>query len=108
MELAQIPLEERLAMIIPSGDLEPMHLRSLSPARRRWRRAIGGGIHQLRTEKVQVSNSRSSGMSYLFVRMGTHFRVVAHPRRHTLPHDLASSLACLHKPRPQPRLPTVV
>ncbi|KAH0833442.1 hypothetical protein J3R83DRAFT_12557 [Lanmaoa asiatica] len=44
-EPPQIPLEERLAMAIPSMELEPMHLRSLSPARRRWRRAVGIGGH---------------------------------------------------------------
>ncbi|KAG8212899.1 hypothetical protein J3R82DRAFT_11240 [Butyriboletus roseoflavus] len=52
-EPAQIPLEDRLAMAIPLVELEPIHVRSLSPARRRWRRAVGIVIFQLRMEKKQ-------------------------------------------------------
>ena len=54
-EPVQIPLEDRLAMAVPSMELEPMHLHSLSPARRRWRRAVGAVIFQLRMAKRQVS-----------------------------------------------------
>lgn len=53
-EPAQVPLEDRLAMSIPSMDLMPMHLCSLSPAIRRWRRAVGIVILQLKMEKRQV------------------------------------------------------
>lgn len=56
LEPAQIPLEERLAMAIPSVDLEPMRLRSLSPAIQRWRRAVGTVIFQLRMKKRQASH----------------------------------------------------
>ncbi|KAG9311463.1 hypothetical protein JVU11DRAFT_8578 [Chiua virens] len=51
--LVQIPLEARLAMAIPSLDLEPAHVRSLSPAKRRWRRAVGMVIYQLKMAKRQ-------------------------------------------------------
>ena len=54
-EPVQIPLEERLAMVIPSADLEPVHLRSLSPSRRRWRTVVAAVILQLRKAKGQVS-----------------------------------------------------
>ena len=53
-EPAQTPLEERLAMAVPSVDLEPLHLRSLNPAIRRWRRIVGAVIFQLRMAKRQV------------------------------------------------------
>ena len=62
-EPAQIPLEERLGMLIPSADLEPVHLRLHSPARRRWRRAIGAVIFQLRMEKGQVGTYCRSSTS---------------------------------------------
>ncbi|KAN0092585.1 hypothetical protein V8E55_003369 [Tylopilus felleus] len=52
-EPAQIPLEDRLAMAIPSMDLEPTHTRSLSPAIRRWRRVVGIVIFQLRMAERQ-------------------------------------------------------
>ncbi|KAF8552696.1 hypothetical protein OG21DRAFT_1511193 [Imleria badia] len=52
-EPAQIPLEERLAMAISSMDLRPAHLRSLSLAIQRWRRAIGMVIFQLRISTRQ-------------------------------------------------------
>lgn len=55
LEFTQAPLEERLAMAIPSTELEPAHLHSLSPARRRWRRAIAAVIFQLRMSRRQVS-----------------------------------------------------
>ena len=55
LEPAQIPLEERLAMLIPSADFEPVHLRSLSPVIQRWRRVIAAVIFQLRMAKGQVS-----------------------------------------------------
>ena len=54
-EPAQIPLEDRLAMLLPLMDREPMYLRSLSQAERRWRRAAGMVIFQSRTAKRQVS-----------------------------------------------------
>ena len=53
-EPAQVPLEERLAMLIPSADLEPVHLRMLNLTRRRWRRAIGAVIYQSRMQRGQV------------------------------------------------------
>lgn len=53
-EPAQIPLEDRLAMAVPMMELEPMHLRSLSPAKRQWRRAVGIVILHLRMAKRQV------------------------------------------------------
>ncbi|KAF8556519.1 hypothetical protein OG21DRAFT_1506449 [Imleria badia] len=52
-EPAQIPLEERLAMMTPPIDHAPEHLRSLSLATRRWRRAIGMVIYQLRVARRQ-------------------------------------------------------
>ncbi|KAF8556518.1 hypothetical protein OG21DRAFT_1483007 [Imleria badia] len=52
-EPAQIPLEERLAMAIPSTALQPAHLCSLSQATRRWRRAIGMVIFQSGMAKRQ-------------------------------------------------------
>ncbi|KAF8124796.1 hypothetical protein EV363DRAFT_1586770 [Boletus edulis] len=52
-EPVQIPLEERLAMVIPSMDLDPLRLCSLSPSRRRWRRAVGIVIFRLRMAKRQ-------------------------------------------------------
>ena len=55
-EPAQILLEERLAMAIPSTDHEPIYLRSLSPAIRRWRRAVGMVIFQLKMAKRQASS----------------------------------------------------
>lgn len=54
-EPVQIPLEDRLAMAVPPMELESMHLRSLSPARRRWRKAVGAVIFQLKMAKRQVS-----------------------------------------------------
>lgn len=53
-EPAQETLEDRLAMVVSPTDLEPMHLRSLSPAVRRWRRAVWIVILQLRMEKRRV------------------------------------------------------
>ncbi|KAF8440093.1 hypothetical protein L210DRAFT_2198980 [Boletus edulis BED1] len=52
-ESGQVPLEERLAMAISLVDLEPGHLCSLSPGIRRWRRAIGTVIFQLRMNMTQ-------------------------------------------------------
>ena len=60
-EPPQIPLEDRLAMAIPSTDREPQHLRSLSPAIRRWRRTVGMVIFQSRMAKMQVGFSHFSG-----------------------------------------------
>ena len=54
-EPVQIPLEDRLAMAVPSMELESLHLHSLSPARRRWRRAVGAVVFQLKMAKRQVS-----------------------------------------------------
>ena len=54
LEPVQLPLEDRLAMAAPSMERVPMHLRSLSPARQRWRRAIGIVIFQLKMAKRQV------------------------------------------------------
>ena len=63
-EPAQLPLEDRLAMLTPLMDRQPIYLRSLSPAIRRWRRAVGRVILQLQMAKRQV---------------GAHFvRAVAH------------------------------
>lgn len=53
-EPVQAPLEERLAMTIPPMDLEPAHARVLGTGIRRWRRAVGIVIHQLRMAKTQV------------------------------------------------------
>ena len=53
-EPTQLPLEERLAMVVPPVDLAPMHLRSFGQAKRRWRLAIAGTIHQLRMKRGQV------------------------------------------------------
>ncbi|KAI9566949.1 hypothetical protein HD554DRAFT_2220850 [Boletus coccyginus] len=52
-EPAQLPLEDRLATATPSMERVPMHLRSLSPARRRWRRAVGIIIFQSKIAKRQ-------------------------------------------------------
>ena len=54
-EPAQLPLEDRLAMAVPMMELDPAHLRSLSPGIRRWRKAVGAVIFQLRLAKTQVS-----------------------------------------------------
>lgn len=53
-EPPQLPLEQRLAMVIPTSDREPIHLRSLSPARKRWRRAIGSVMYGLRMTKARA------------------------------------------------------
>lgn len=63
-EPAQIPLEDRLAMATPSMDHKPVYLRLLSPEIRRWRRAIGMVIFQLRTEKMQVGVHFLYGLSH--------------------------------------------
>ncbi|KAF8553902.1 hypothetical protein OG21DRAFT_1173840 [Imleria badia] len=52
-EPTQISLEDRLAMVTPLMDREQKYLRSLSPAIRRWRRAVGMVIFQLRMAKTQ-------------------------------------------------------
>ena len=50
----QISLEGRLAMVTHLMDREPVYLRSLSPSKRLWRKAVGKVIFQLRMEKMQV------------------------------------------------------
>ena len=54
-EPAQLPLEERLAMAVPMMELDPVHLRSLSPIIRRWRKAAAAVILQLNVAKIRVS-----------------------------------------------------
>lgn len=101
-EPAQIPLEDRLAMAIPSMDLEPTHTRSLSPAIRRWRRVVGIVIFQLRMAERQVgavflcllalyTTSLSFNESTVICRVGIPFRVASRTRHCTLPRDLALS-----------------
>lgn len=100
-QLAQVPLEERLAMAVPPGELRPAGLRALSSARRRWRRAAGAVICRLRVAKMNVS-------AVLFFRTflaescraGTRFRVASRVRRRTSPRDLVVSppRLRLHKP----------
>lgn len=62
--LAQVPLEKRLGMMVPPGELDPVGLRALSPARRRWRRAVGTVIFRLRVAKMKVSVIFASGSLY--------------------------------------------
>ncbi|KAF9230580.1 hypothetical protein BU15DRAFT_91084 [Melanogaster broomeanus] len=50
-ELPISDLEQRLAMVVAPADLRPEP--SLSPARQRWRHAIGRAIHQVKTAKRQ-------------------------------------------------------
>lgn len=89
-ELAQLPLEERLAMAIPSMDL---HLRSLNPARGWWPRAVGIVIFRLMMAKRQVGASViSCGSSYRRKQTTTVGRpytsvVASRVRHHMLPHD---------------------
>ncbi|KAG9312362.1 hypothetical protein JVU11DRAFT_7682 [Chiua virens] len=52
-EPVQIPLEDRLAMAVPLAERIPIQLRSLSPARRRWRMALGSLILRSRMEKMK-------------------------------------------------------
>ena len=51
----QISLEGRLAMVTHLMDREPVYLRSLSPSKRLWRKAVGKVIFQLRMAKRQVN-----------------------------------------------------
>lgn len=88
-EPSQLPLEERLAMAIPSMDL---HLRSLSLARQRWRRAVGIVIFRLRMAKRQVGaifscRSPFSRTTNHCHREAIHFRVASLIRHRMLPHD---------------------
>lgn len=52
---AQALLEERLATVVPSAELEPSHVRALNTARQRRWSAVGFVIFQLRMVKIQVA-----------------------------------------------------
>ena len=96
-EPVQLPLEDRLAM---ATEFEPMHLRSLSPARRL---AEGG-----RNRDIPIEDGKEAGGCHLFsptavvltgmlmvhnhyCRAGILFRVAARAPHRTSPHDRASS-----------------
>ena len=57
------PLEERLAMALPSDALSPTM--KMSPARQRWRRAIGKVTFLNRRNKLAVSESPRIGYIYM-------------------------------------------
>ena len=107
-EPVQLPLEDRLAMATPSMERVPMHLRSLSPARRRWRRAVGIVIFRLKMAKRQVcscisTDYRGTLMAHdCYCRAAILSRVASRPRHRTSPRDLASytSRSLTRKPLP--------
>ncbi|KAF9231622.1 hypothetical protein BU15DRAFT_55916 [Melanogaster broomeanus] len=67
-------LEQRLAMVIASADLEPKH--SFSLARRRWRRAIGFVIFGIRAAKRQGGHTLPCRLTHSTSRVPARSRVL--------------------------------
>ncbi|KAF9231618.1 hypothetical protein BU15DRAFT_82167 [Melanogaster broomeanus] len=67
-------LEQRLAMVIASADLEPKH--SFSLARRRWRRAIGFVIFGIRAAKRQGGHTLPCRLTHSTSRVPARARVL--------------------------------
>ncbi|KAF8556516.1 hypothetical protein OG21DRAFT_617841 [Imleria badia] len=85
-EAAQSPLEERLAMAVPSMDHEPWYLRSLSPAIRGWRKAVRMLIFQLKMAKRQNGHTLPCRLTRLTPHVAgrTCLVSIAHPNRQLL------------------------
>ncbi|KIJ69308.1 hypothetical protein HYDPIDRAFT_36382 [Hydnomerulius pinastri MD-312] len=68
------PLEERLSMVISSEELEPKQ--ALSPARRRWRQAIGFVIFQVRMARRQGGHTLPCRMTPSTFRVPARSRIL--------------------------------
>ncbi|KAF8838029.1 hypothetical protein BDN67DRAFT_982819 [Paxillus ammoniavirescens] len=66
-------LEERLSMVIASADLKPRQ--PFSPAKQRWRRAIGYVLFQLMTAKMQGGHTLPCRLTHATLRTAARSRI---------------------------------